>query len=35
MMQNNGGSFLPDIYMTTSANGKVNMIAGSKQVISS
>ena len=35
MMQNTGGSFLPDIYMTTTANGKVSMIAGSKQVISS
>lgn len=32
---NHGGSFLPDIYMTTTANGKVTMIAGSKQVQSS
>jgi hypothetical protein len=30
----NPGSFLPDIYMTTTANGKVTMVSGSKQVAS-
>lgn len=33
-MNGNTGSFLPDIYMTTTANGKVTMISGSKQVAS-
>ena len=28
------GSFLPDIYMTTTANGKVSAVSGTKQVSS-
>ena len=28
------GSFLPDIYLTTTANGKVSAVSGTKQVTS-